>query len=141
MKIILLTGLLLLATLNTGYMQNQPDQSQAHSVIKFKEVSYNFGNMPYGSDVSHSFAFKNVSKNRICIRDVRTTCGCTTPKFSSDPVKPHRKGAVVAKFDSTRPGHFEKTLTVMVSDGEQIVLTITGDIGPKPQDNGSAGTK
>ena len=141
MKSITIICLLVSGILNTGYMQTQPDQSADHSIVKFKETRFNFGTVPYGSDVSHTFVFKNISKERMCIRDVHTSCGCTTPKYSSDPVKPGRKGLVTAKYDSSRPGPFEKTLTVMVSDGEQVVLTIMGEIGPKPVEKGATGTK
>ena len=127
MKIAMIFGLFLFPGLHKSYAQNQPLQS-SHNVIRFTEESYDFGVMPYGANVSHKFIFQNISKQKICIREVKTSCGCTTPDYSTDPVKPGRKGSVTAKYDSKRPGKFTKTMTVLVSDGEEVVLTINGDI-------------
>ncbi len=127
MKKAIIFGLFLFFGLYKSYAQFQPLQS-SHSVIRFTEDTFNFGVMPYGADVSHKFGFQNISKEKICIREVKTSCGCTTPDYSTDPVKPRRKGFITAKYDSKRPGKFTKTMTVLVSDGEEVVLTIKGDI-------------
>jgi hypothetical protein len=111
-----------------GFGQNQPFQSASHSKIKFVEEMYDFGDKPLGSEVSHKFDFQNISKERIAIREVKVSCGCTTPSYSTEPIKPGRKGSITAKYDSKRPGQFIKTMTVLVSDGEEIVLTIKGNI-------------
>jgi hypothetical protein len=106
-------------------------QDSPKSVVKFNEVSFNFGEMAFGSDVSHTFTFKNISKETINIREVQTSCGCTTPKYSNEPIKPHHKGNITVKYDSKRVGHFHKTLQVLLSDQEKIELTIDGDIKPE----------
>ena len=98
------------------------------SVVKFKEQTYDFGKRTRGSEVSHTFSFKNVGKETISIREVRTSCGCTTPKYSKDPIKVHHKGKILVKYDSSHEGQFEKVLDVVISNGEEIRLTITGEI-------------
>jgi len=123
--------------LNGFMMQAQDDGIKSYpgtkpkSVVAFKELKYNFGEMPLNAEVQHSFEFKNVSKERINIREVTTSCGCTTPTYSISPVKPHRIGKVIAKYDSSHPGHFLKSLTVTISDNEKIELLIEGDIVKK----------
>jgi len=97
------------------------------SAVKFEQVVYNFGEVPYGSDVSHTFKFTNVSPNAIAVKDVGTSCGCTTPGYSKEPVAPGKTGSVTAKYDSSRIGGFNKTLTVFIND-EQIKLTIVGTV-------------
>jgi len=104
------------------------------SVVKFKEVSYNFGQVPYNSDVRHTFEFTNISKEPVAIRDVGTSCGCTTPSYSKEPVAPGQTGSVTAKYDSSRIGGFTKTLTVYIND-ETIRLTINGTIMPPSSEN------
>ncbi|RYD82744.1 MAG: DUF1573 domain-containing protein, partial [Sphingobacteriales bacterium] len=95
--------------------------------IKFDALIYDFGEVAYGSDVSHVFNFKNVSKQPVAIKNVTASCGCTTPSWTKEPVMPNKSGNVSAKYDSTRIGAFTKTLTVDV-DGEIIVLTIKGTV-------------
>jgi len=128
MKTVIILGLLLIISLNKSFGQSQPFQSSSHSMIKFSEETYDFGDRQLGSEVTHKFDFQNISKERIAIREVKTSCGCTTPNYSTEPIKPGRKGAITAKYDSKRPGQFIKTMTVMVSDGEQVTLTIKGNI-------------
>jgi hypothetical protein len=128
MKRLIAPGIFCLWLSICAFTQNS---DQVKSVVQFKEVSFNFGTVPFGSDVSHTFTFKNISKDLINIREVQTSCGCTTPKYSNAPIKPHRKGSVVVKYDSKRVGHFHKTLEVLLSDQELIELTIEGDIQPE----------
>jgi len=104
---------------------------KAKSAVEFKELHYNFGVMSEGSDVVHTFDFKNISKEEIHIREVTTSCGCTTPTYSNDPIKPHRKGKITAKYDSSRIGRYKKSLSVLLSDNETIELIIEGEIVKK----------
>jgi hypothetical protein len=124
-------------TTNPDTKTTQPEQPK--SAIKFNELVHNFGEVPYNSDVSYTFKFTNVSKNPVAIKDVGTSCGCTTPGYSKEPVAPGKTGSVTAKYDSSRIGGFTKTLTVFVND-EQIKLTITGTIkAPNSENNQQKG--
>jgi len=109
-----------------AFAQSGTTQSPSSSV-KFDAVTYNFGELAYNSPVIHSFKFTNMSVAPVAIKDVGTSCGCTTPSYSKEPVAPGKTGEVTAKYDSSRIGSFNKTLTVSIND-EQIKLTITGTI-------------
>ncbi len=128
MRKICILAVILAFSLRTSYAQDQPGLSASHSVIKFNELTYDFGVKALGADVTHKFEFKNVSKNRIAITEVKASCGCTTPQYPTEPIKPGKKGVITVKYDSKRPGVFVKTLTVNINDGEQVILTIKGDI-------------
>ena len=117
----------------SAFAQNKSIPPAKVSSIKFEEVSFDFGQMPYASTVSHVFTFKNVSNAPVAIKDVGTSCGCTTSGYSKEPVAPGKSGSVTAKYDSSRLGAFNKTLTVWVND-EQIKLTIRGTILPPKSD-------
>jgi hypothetical protein len=133
-----LTVLTIVFGMGTAAMaQTQPTTPQtpvAKSVVKFDEVVYNFGEVAYNSNVSHTFKFTNVSGTPVAIKDVGTSCGCTTPGYSKEPVAPGKTGSVTAKYDSSRIGGFNKTLTVFIND-EQIKLTITGTIKEPKSEN------
>ncbi len=102
---------------------------QAPSAVKFNELSFNFGQVAYNTDTRHTFEFKNISDAPVAIKDVGTSCGCTTPSYSKEPVAPGKTGSVTAKYDSGRIGSFTKTLTVYINN-ETIKLTITGTVLP-----------
>ena len=105
----------------------------APSVVKFNEVLFDFGQVEYNSDIRHTFEFKNISEAPVAVRDVGTSCGCTTPSYSKEPVAPGKMGSVTAKYDSSRLGAFNKTLTVYIND-ESIRLTIRGTVlAPKSE--------
>ena len=96
------------------------------SFAKFNELVHNFGTIEYGSEAKCVFTFENVGSMNISIKNVETSCGCTTPGYSQKEVKPGEKGEVSAKFDTTRTGTFSKTVTVTFSDGSKRRLTIKG---------------
>jgi len=112
----------------------------APSAVKFNELIFNFGHVAYNSDVRHTFEFKNISPAPVAVKDVGTSCGCTTPSFSKEPVAPGKTGSVTAKYDSGRLGAFTKTLTVYINN-EAIRLTITGTVLPPTSENPQPKTK
>jgi hypothetical protein len=126
----LFTVLVMLMLGAGAYAQDTPAPKK-ESAVKFTETTFNFGEVEYGSDVSHVFTFKNVSGAPVAIKNVATSCGCTTPAYSKEPVMPKKSGSVTAKYDSTRPGPFTKTLTVSLND-EEITLVITGTVKQMP---------
>jgi hypothetical protein len=67
------------------------------------------------------------------IEDVKRSCGCTTPYFPADSIKPGKKDKIVAKYDTKRVGGFTKTLTVVIKDSDPVVLTIKGIVLPEAQ--------
>ena len=113
---------------------------QAPSAVKFNEMSYNFGQVTYNTDTRHTFEFKNISSEPVAIKDVGTSCGCTTPSYSKEPVAPGKTGSVTAKYDSGKIGNFTKTLTVYINN-EAIKLTITGIVLPPGSENTQQKTK
>ena len=129
MKKVIILGIFLVFCLNKSHAQNHIQLYQSsHSVVSFPEETFDFGEVAFGVPVSHKFNFENISKQKICIRDVKTSCGCTTPDFSTEPLKPGKKGGITARYDSKKAGKFVKTLTVIISDSEEIVLTIKGTV-------------
>ena len=59
-----------------------------------------------------------------------SSCGCTTPSFSKDPIAPGKEGKVTVTYDPTgRIYPFVKTISVY-SNGKKgpSVLTIRGEV-------------
>jgi len=144
-KILIITGAALFSTCVLFAQNNTPPppppppapaptQAAPESGIKFNEVVHNFGQVEYNSDVKFTFEFKNISNEPVAIKDVGTSCGCTTPSYSKEPVAPGKTGSVTAKYDSSRIGAFTKTLTVYINN-DQIKLMIRGTVLPPKSDN------
>jgi hypothetical protein len=107
------------------------DPTQA-SFSKFDHKIHNFGIVEYAGDGTCKFNFSNTGKEPLIIKNVKTSCGCTTPNYSKEPVQPNGEGFVTAKYDTKRVGGFQKTLTVIFMDDSQVSLTIKGNVKPQP---------
>lgn len=98
-----------------------------NSRIKWNVVKFNFGNIPYGSDARYTYYLKNVSKDPISLVTVTPSCGCTTSSFSQEPILPGGVGQITVRYDSSKIGEFDKTLTVNIGY-ETIILYIKGNV-------------
>lgn len=106
-------------------------QTQAH--ILFKEGEHNFGNIIFGEPAQFDFEFKNIGFDTLIISEVQSTCGCTIPKWSSDPVLPGGKGVIEVSYDTQRSGAFEKGITVFSNaDNSALLLVIRGYVTSNP---------
>jgi len=108
--------------------------------ITFKTLTIERNNIPYGSDETFTFSFKNTGKEPIIISNVQTSCGCTTAKKPEAPVAPKKSADISVKYDTKRVGQFTKTITVTSNVSDPIVLTIKGTVLPQenntPTNNG-----
>jgi hypothetical protein len=125
-KVFMLTLVLLMGATATK-MQAKGEDPTTESAVKFEHLVFDFGDIDYASAGNHTFTFKNVSKKAVTVTNVTASCGCTTPSYSKEPVMPGKKGNIMAHYDTTRIGQFQKTLTVTVND-ETIILTIKGNV-------------
>ncbi len=104
---------------------------QTEAKLKLTTLIIENNAIPYGADYSFEFPFKNTSKEYVKITDVKRSCGCSTPYFATDSIKPGKKDKIVAKYDTKRVGNFTKSLTVEIKDADPIVLTIKGTVLPE----------
>jgi hypothetical protein len=103
----------------------------AQAKIEFKELKHDFGNVKeVNGPVSHVFTFKNTGNAPLVIQNVETSCGCTSPEYTREPVLPGKSGIVKATFDpSGRPNYFDKNLTVVTNaSNNRVVLGIKGNV-------------
>jgi hypothetical protein len=68
--------------------------------INFEEVTYDFGTIPEGKVIEHTFKFTNTGKAPLIISNARSTCGCTIPKWPKKPIPPGEEGEIRVRFDS-----------------------------------------
>ena len=100
------------------------------SEIIFETPEYNFGNIQENKGkVSHKFSFTNNGKESIRILTVKPSCGCTTPNWSKDEIKPGKKGFIIAEYNPKgRPGVFRKSLSVITNDNRRSLIFIKGKV-------------
>ena len=88
-------------------------------VIRFDRKVHDFGDVLIAEGpVSCIFTFTNIGKAPLVIHNVISSCGCTTPEWTREPVKPGATGTIPATFSNDQgPYPFDKTLTVYVGVG------------------------
>ncbi len=109
--------------------------AQENTTISFSRVFYDFGNIKelYGP-VTYTFNFKNTGKKSLKITSVNTSCGCTSPAYSKEPVKPGDSGFVKVTFDPKgKSGSFSSQVTIRGNIVNSVsTLTIKAWVEPKP---------
>ena len=94
--------------------------------ISFEESEHNFGDIEEkGGKVSHKFMFTNNGKNPLRILSVKPSCGCTTPDWTKDEIKPGNQGYIIAEYNPKgRPGVFRKSLSIVTNDNQRALIFI-----------------
>jgi hypothetical protein len=107
--------------------QNQAVQDSAE--IIFNETDHNFGIVKYKGDATFEFVFKNTGKTPLIVKHVQSSCGCTTPSYSTEPIPPKGKGKIVVRYDTERMGSFIKNIKVFSNaKNSPVELIIRGEI-------------
>ena len=111
-------------------------QEQQPQIIEIAEKTHDFGTIKEEDGrVTHVFTFKNVTEGALTIKNVRASCGCTTPAWSKEPIASGKQAQITVTYNASgRPGAFHKSVTVTLSNGTEDftqVLFIKGKVTPK----------
>jgi hypothetical protein len=111
----------------------QVQTSDQHiGMLEARKSVFDFGSIPQGRPVFHVFILENPSLKPVLIDNIQASCGCTTPEWSKQPVAPGAKSEVKVGFNAAAEGPFEKTIQVFYAGGQQLVLTIKGNVWKTP---------
>jgi len=110
-------------------------QTAKGPIIKFESQVYDYGTIYQGADGNCSFTFKNEGDEPLLLSNVRSSCGCTVPKWPKDPIMPGQTSSIQVTYDTKRLGTISKQITVMSNATEAtILLNIKGNIIQKPNE-------
>jgi hypothetical protein len=130
-KIVIRATVLIMALLFSGACSNS-DEERARNQgqeIWFEETVHEYGDVFRGGDGSWTFVFKNVGEKAIVVNRVRSTCGCTVPEWSREPVEPGKKGKITVIYNTAVTGTFVKSLYVYSSAvNSPVKLQIKGKV-------------
>lgn len=80
--------------------------------ITFESEVIDYGTIDQGANGERVFKFKNTGKEPLIISNAQGSCGCTTPNWPKEPIRPGESGEIKVKYDTQRVGNFEKTVTI-----------------------------
>ena len=89
--------------------------NEKYAQIKFETETHDFGTFAEKDcPVSYEFEFTNVGTAPLIIHQAVTTCGCTVPNYSKEPIAPGAKGKIEVVYNGRGkfPGQFKKNITV-----------------------------
>ena len=112
-----------------GFSAQAQEQPTDGAQINFEQKVINYGKIEKGGNGSRVFKFRNEGTEPLVLNSVRASCGCTTPKWTREPIAPGTAGEITVKYDTNRLGNFHKTVTVQSNaTNKTVVLTIKGQV-------------
>ena len=137
---LLLVSVILLATLHAqqpadnheGHNHGTVPSAATDNVLNLKETEFDFGKIPQNKPVYHTFEFVNTGSKELKIENVQTSCGCTTPEWSREPVAPGAKGTVKVGYNAAAEGAFDKFITIIYNNQSKQVR-IKGTVWKAPE--------
>lgn len=113
--------------------------SQAKIEFKDKDNTIDYGTVSKDSDSGiRTFEFTNTGNAPLILTNVKSTCGCTIPTFSKDPILPGKTGKIDVKYNMN-PGPIVKTITVESNavnvENGLVAIKIKGLVVVKPEVN------
>lgn len=93
--------------------------------IQFATRLYDFDKIIGGEVLKYMFVFTNVGNQVLEIKDIQSTCGCTTSETWARRVEPGKTGSIpIELFTVNYSGRIEKSLTVLCNDTNQPEVTL-----------------
>lgn len=98
--------------------------------IKFDTTYHDFGTLIEGEQAAFTFRFQNTGTGDLVILDAYSTCGCTVPNYSKEPILPGQKGQIDVVFNSkSRQGVQYKNVTLKLNTPiSEKTLTIKANV-------------
>lgn len=146
-------GILLMAVVAifgfTSCKENAADKVQAENVeeaavrdaqavvypeINFEATEHDFGTIEQGTNVEHTFTFTNTGNAPLVITNANSSCGCTVPTWTKEPIAPGETGEMLVKFNGSGQNQVTKTVNITANtESGKEQLKIKAFVTPKEQ--------
>ncbi|MCF0199808.1 MAG: DUF1573 domain-containing protein [Bacteroidales bacterium] len=122
MKKILLMALACML-ISVGQAQ-EADKAQ----IKFAETIHHFDTLVQGDEAVCWFEFANEGTEPLLVTSAFSSCGCTVPEWSKEPIAPKQHGRIKVWYNTNKTGDFNKAVVVKTNSATEknVVLRIKG---------------
>ncbi|WP_419870072.1 DUF1573 domain-containing protein [Chryseobacterium sp. CT-SW4] len=102
----------------------------AAQTITFDKTTFDYGTIKPSSDGTRYFTVTNTGDKPLVISNVKASCGCTTPEFSTDPIMPGKSAKIKVGYNTAINGGFNKMIEVFSNDpaNSRSVIYIKGTV-------------
>ncbi len=117
-----------------NHNHDHADTTQKHTdaSLELKETEYDFGKIPQGKSVYHFFEVINKGSQPLKLDNVQTSCGCTTPEWSKEPIAPGGTSMVKVGYNAATEGAFDKYITIQYNGNATKQVKIKGTVWKAP---------
>lgn len=122
--------ILVAAACVTAKAQTTPDTKP--DVLQLKEASFDFGKIPQNRPVTHVFEITNTGTEPLILENVQASCGCTTPEWSREAIKPGATSSIKVGYNAAAEGTFNKSITIQYNNGMVKTMLISGNVLKAP---------
>ncbi len=98
--------------------------------MSFSHTSHDFGIVSDTRQHTHTFDFVNTGGSDLTIKEVKTSCGCTSARALSEHVAPGEKGQIEVTYDPRGVGVHRYTVTVAANTKAPSQLAIKAEVDP-----------
>ena len=115
-----------------GFVAQAQEENTSGAKISFDRKVMEYGKVEKGGNGTRVFKFKNEGTEPLVLNSVRASCGCTTPKWTREPIAPGASGEIEVKFNSKgKKNNQTKTVTINANtDPGQTILKIKAFVNP-----------
>jgi hypothetical protein len=114
------------------YAAENTESSATADNLVLRETEFDFGKIPQGKPVTHSFEFTNTGRTPLALENVQASCGCTTPVWSKDTVNAGNSSQINVGYNAANEGPFNKSITIYWNGGQSKQITIKGEVWKTP---------
>ncbi|HPG11434.1 MAG TPA: DUF1573 domain-containing protein [Chitinophagaceae bacterium] len=126
-----ITFILALFSLSLSIQAQDTDKKE--DALFLKETEYNFGKIPQGKPVYHSFELVNKGDTELKLDNVQASCGCTTPEWNREPIPAGGSTIIKVGYNAAAVAPFDKYITIYYHNSTQTKqIRIKGEVWKAP---------
>jgi archaellum component FlaF (FlaF/FlaG flagellin family) len=116
MKRFLLSAIFLFALMLGANAQKVEKQNttevSSQAEITFDKLEHDYGEVKLNGNGVCEFKYTNTGSVPLVLSKVRSSCGCTVPKWSKEPLMPGQSATITVKYNTSSVGPINKSITV-----------------------------
>lgn len=90
--------------------------AQEIKITNYENNTVDYGNVNKGSNGKRIIKIQNVGDKPLIISNINTSCGCTVPQWTTEPIAPGKKGEITVTYNTSNVGRFSRTITISSND-------------------------
>lgn len=98
--------------------------AQEIKITNYENNTVDYGNVNKGSNGKRIIKIQNVGDKPLIISNINTSCGCTVPQWTTEPIAPGKKGEITVTYNTSNVGRFSRTITISSNDEKKPNLPV-----------------